>query len=357
MKKLDFDYIIIGGGLAGTILADFLSKKASVLVFDKEAGKYGSKVAAGIYNPVTGRRMVKSWNVDTFAPFAKAYYQAIEEQTGQHLLDEIDIQRLFHNEQQREEWLKKVDFFHLEEIITGEILPDAENPQWHKEFGGVSTTSSWRLDTAAFLDLMHQRMLQNGSLHQTQVAYNDVVVSPDLVQVKDYKAARLIFCEGWNIAKNPWFGYLPMRPNKGELLTIEAPGLVVDDLVQKGIFVLPVAENTFKVGATYNRQNPDYQATDEAKTWLTQRLEKIIKVPYQIINHEAGVRPASYDRRPFVGQHPQLERLFIFNGFGSKGVHQMPWSAQHFVEVLESGETLNEEMDIKRALDFVEKNS
>ena len=105
-----YDYLIIGGGLAGTILADFLKQESSVILIDKEAGQYGSKVAAGIYNPVTGRRMVKSWMVDTFAPFALEYYREKEKEFGQKLIDVIDIQRLFHNNQQRGEWIERVDF-------------------------------------------------------------------------------------------------------------------------------------------------------------------------------------------------------------------------------------------------------
>ncbi|MGB0430103.1 MAG: hypothetical protein ACPGLV_06480, partial [Bacteroidia bacterium] len=144
----EYDYIIIGGGLAGTILADFLSKSASVLVFDHEAGTYGSKVAAGIFNPVTGRRMVKSWKVDTLAPFALDYYKQKEKQLNQKLIDVIDIKRLFNNEQQRNEWLQRVDFDQLQEIIAHEVEPDIENSTWHNQHGGVTTTTSWRLNTA-----------------------------------------------------------------------------------------------------------------------------------------------------------------------------------------------------------------
>lgn len=344
----DFDYIIIGAGLAGSILADFLSKKASVAVIDKEAGEFGSKVAAGIYNPVTGRRMVKSWMVDTFAPFAIDYYKTKEQEFGLKLIDDIDIQRLFHNEQQRKEWLNRVDFDQLQEIIAAQIEPDTNNELWHKEFGGVTTTTSWRLNTALYLDSLHEKWLYNGVLRKEVVAYKNIEIDESKVRVNGLTAKRLVFCEGWKMGANPWFGHLPIRPNKGELLTIMADGLNVKDLVQKGIFVLPIGDNQFKVGATYDRENHNYAPTDAAKIWLLERLENIIKVPYTVLDQKAGIRPASIDRRPFVGTHPEFNNLFIFNGFGSKGVHQMPWSANHFVDVLKNGELLNKEMDIAR---------
>jgi glycine/D-amino acid oxidase-like deaminating enzyme len=343
-----YDYIIIGGGLAGTILADFLSKQSSVVVFDKEAGKYGSKVAAGIYNPVTGRRMVKSWMVDTFAPFALDYYRNKEQEFNQKLIDVIDIQRLFHNEQQRNEWLERVDFDQLEEIIQEQIAPDEKNEFWYKEHGGVTTTTSWRLNTANYLDALHGAWLESDQLVNETIEYDDIKIDGQNIMVKGFKAKRLVFCEGWKIGFNPWFGYLPIRPNKGELLTIEAKGLDVTDMVQKRIFVLPIGENQYKVGATYDRENHDFLPTEEAKSWLIERLDNIIKVPYKILSQKAGIRPASIDRRPFVGEHPEIDNLFVFNGFGSKGVHQMPWSANHFVQVLEQGADLNSEMSIQR---------
>ncbi|MFY0672913.1 MAG: FAD-binding oxidoreductase [Bacteroidia bacterium] len=349
MKKCD--YIIIGAGLAGTILADFLSKKASVVVFDKEAGEYGSKVAAGIYNPVTGRRMVKSWMVDTFAPFALDYYRQKEKEINQKLIDVIDIQRLFHNVQQRNEWLERVDFDQLQEIIRAQIEPDSENRIWFKEHGGVTTATSWRLNTVKYLDAWHGNWLKSGQLIRESIDYGDIKVNGEQVRVNDIEAKRVIFCEGWNIGKNPWFDFLPIKPNKGELLTIEAKGLDVNDMVQKRIFVLPIGEDKYKVGATYDRENHDYLPTEKAKWWLLERLDNIIKVPYKILSQKAGIRPASVDRRPFVGQHPEFKSLFVFNGFGSKGVHQMPWSANHFVKVLEEGAELNSEMSIQRFSD------
>lgn len=345
---MTYDYLILGGGLAGTILGDFLSKEAGVLVLDQEAGENGSKVAAGIYNPVTGRRMVKSWMVDTLAPFARSYYTENENALGKSFLRPINIKRLFHNQQQRDEWLKKVDFYGIEHIIDGEITPDAHDKRVVRDYGGVATKTSWRLDTRVFLEAMHEKMQKAGTLVRKHVAYKDITIQDDGVQLGEFSAKKLIFCEGWYMANNPWFQHLTLVPNKGELLTIRAEELEESELLQKGMFVLPLGDGCYKVGATYNKEKVDYHPTEGAKDWLLERLERTIKVPYEILKHEAGVRPTSKDRRPLLGIHHELPELAVFNGFGSKGVSQMPWCAQQMTAHLQQGEALFPEVDIQR---------
>lgn len=350
-----YDFIILGGGLAGTILSDFLSKSASVLVIDSEAGQYGSKVAAGIYNPVTGRRMVKSWMVDTLAPFARNYYSEKEAFLERSFVQPINIKRLFHNQQQRDEWLRKVDFYGIEHIIKGEIVPDSSDLRLVRDYGGVATKGSWRLNTRVFLEGMHLYLTGEKTLEKELVSYDSIVHEKDMVRVGTHMAKRLIFCQGWQMFRNPWFQHLTLVPNKGELLTIEAPELNEEDLLQKGMFVLPLGSDQYKVGATYNKEQIDYEPTDAAKLWLLERLDRTIKVPYRILEHEAGVRPTSKDRRPMLGRHPEMDNFFVFNGFGSKGVSQIPWCAQQMSNHLINNTPLHADIDIQRfSKDFIQ---
>ena len=335
--------------MAGTVLGDLLSKKHSVLIIDQDSGQYGSRVAAGIYNPVTGRRMVKAWMTDTFSEFAKGYYRSKETQFGKTLLHEMNVKRLFHNELQRREWLEKVDFYQIEAIIEGEIEPNANDAAIDIAFGGVETNGSWRLDTATFLEASRKEFIEFERLVQADITYDQIVLESDgTIRAKKYVGNRVIFCEGWQMVKNPWFGYLPLTPNKGELLLIHAPGLNQYDLLQKGMFVLPVGDDYYKVGATYNRDDQSYQTTDAAKAWLVERLERVIKTSYKIIDQKAGIRPTVRDRRPLIGQHPKHAQLYVFNGFGSKGVSQIPWCAHHFSDFLSSDAQLLTELSIER---------
>lgn len=62
----EFDYLIVGQGIAGTLLTHFLLKKnKKFLVADLYNPNSASSVAAGLFNPVTGRRLVKTWKADS----------------------------------------------------------------------------------------------------------------------------------------------------------------------------------------------------------------------------------------------------------------------------------------------------
>lgn len=346
---MTYDYIIVGAGVAGTILADVLGKEYSVLLIDRDSGKYGSRVAAGIYNPVTGRRMVKAWMAETFSSVAMDFYRSKEAEYGETFLYEMNVKRLFHNEEQRKEWLNKVDFYQIDELIAGEIDPEPDDSTLHRNYGGVETNGSWRLDASAFLESSRKALKNSGQLVERDISYDEIKLEKeDLVRVGEYSGENLVFCEGWQMVNNPWFNYLPIVPNKGELLLIHAPDLRETELLQKGMFVLPVGNDHYKVGASYDRDNQSYQVTDKAKTWLLERLERVIKTSYKIIDQKAGIRPTVKDRRPLIGQHSNHSSLYLFNGFGSKGVSQTPWCAGHFLNFLVSGTPLIADLNISR---------
>ncbi|MBK7816373.1 MAG: FAD-binding oxidoreductase [Sphingobacteriaceae bacterium] len=74
----------------------------------------------------------------------------------------------------------------------------------------------------------------------------------------------------------------------------------------------------------------------------------LIKVPYNVLEHKAGVRPSTLDRRPIIGQHPLHKNLFVFNGLGTKGVMLAPYFSKKFVHFYLNKEALDAEVDVKR---------
>ena len=76
-----YDFIIVGQGIAGSLIAHFLLQhNKKILVIDKFNPNSASNIAAGVVNPITGRRMVKSWLIDDVLPFAKSTYRLLENQ-------------------------------------------------------------------------------------------------------------------------------------------------------------------------------------------------------------------------------------------------------------------------------------
>ena len=158
----------------------------------------------------------------------------------------------------------------------------------------------------------------------------------------------VIFCEGYNGKFNPHFSYLPFNPVKGEIVDIEIQNLDLQEIINQGVFVIPLGENKFRLGATYKWDILDDVSTEEGKTILIEKYQKLMKSQMRILSQKAGVRPATKDRRPFLGMHPEIENIGIFNGFGSKGVSLVPFFGKQFVDFLVYQKELSTEVNINR---------
>ena len=66
---IEVDFMIVGQGLAGSLLAsELLDAGKTIQIFDADHEGAASAIAAGIINPITGRRLVKSWMIMSFYP-------------------------------------------------------------------------------------------------------------------------------------------------------------------------------------------------------------------------------------------------------------------------------------------------
>ena len=94
-----YNNLIIGQGLAGSLLAwHLLQADQSVMVIDNDNPCAASRVAAGLINPVTGKRLVKASGVESHLATARACYAEFGKQFGQVYLHEKPMLRLFDSE-------------------------------------------------------------------------------------------------------------------------------------------------------------------------------------------------------------------------------------------------------------------
>lgn len=111
---------------------------------------------------------------------------------------------------------------------------------------------------------------------------------------------------------------------------------------------MPLGNQLFKVGATYEWDQLNDIPSEEGKFELTKKLNSIISSPYNIVSHDAGVRPSVIDRRPVIGAHPKHNNIYVFNGLGTKAVMLAPYFAKQFVNYLQNNTPLDKEVDINR---------
>jgi len=179
--------------------------------------------------------------------------------------------------------------------------------------------------------------------------YDKIEISTNEVSYKNLKTKAIIFCEGYGMVNNPFFNWLPMRATKGEVLTLKNPGWDFDFIFNNGKHLIDKKDGTLGVGATFDWNNLDYKTTPEGKHALLNHLEKNFNFKdWQVIDQKAGIRPTISDRRPLTGQHPELDKLFIFNGLGTKGVLIAPWLSKMMSDYLCDAIPLHSESNISR---------
>jgi len=86
-------------------------------------------------------------------------------------------------------------------------------------------------------------------------------------------------------------------------------------------------------------------------------VESWLKLPFTIIDHRAAVRPATLERRPFVGFHPQYNSVGIFNGMGTKGCSLAPFFANQLVQHIIHRTPIHSEADVKRFQRVLSRNT
>jgi len=344
MNIIEKDIIIVGQGIAGSVLAlELIKRGKSIIVIDKSELSASSRVAAGIWNPVVFKRLTKSWMIDELTPCLNEFYSSAEKILGVKFLEERKIAKLFTEEQEINLWKKKVSE-DMREYLSEEIL-EMHEPTSSKY---AIVKQAGNLDTVAFLNAVTVHLKANDSFLEEAFSHNDLRISATGVSYKNIDANEIIFCEGHLVKNNPHFNYIPFKPAKGDVLTISCKELDIDFILNKGMFIMPLGNHLFKCGATYNWQDLTDTPNPAGKEELIAKLKKMLPYDFDVIKHEAGVRPSVVDRRPVLGTHPIHSQLKIFNGLGTKAVMLAPFFAKQLCDYLIEGEDLNVEVDVRR---------
>ena len=351
MSSIDYDYLIVGNGLAGSVLSYQLAEKGKkLLVIDKFNSNSSSQVAAGLVNPVTGRRVVKSWMADILIPFAQEFYQKLEKESGESFYYPMDVLEVVHTIKDLNEWTSRIHEIEMKKYFTKEA---PENLYKNKiiEFKKMMriSSSAW-MNIPLFIELCKRRLKL--SLHFVEGTFENskLKIENDFIIYDDFKSERIIFCEGYKSFYNPLWNWLPFVPAKGEILLIECNELPEDFILLGGIFLIPIGNHKFRVGSTYEWNFKNELPSEDGKLKLLTLLNNFLKIPFNIIEHRSGIRPTVKDRRPFIGQHPDHGNVYIFNGMGTKGVQLAPYFGDHFVNFLCNNKKLNIEININRFL-------
>lgn len=348
-NKQQVDFIIVGQGLAGTLLSYFLLiENQRVVVFDHPHDGRTSHIAAGLVNPVTGRRIAKSWRFEELAAFAKQTYQALELKLGGRFWNERPILRALHSVFEENEWMRRSAFPEFEKFMD-------DSPDLAEFDGKIQEPHAWgelkggaQLAMPQLVEAWRNWLTEQGVFFEKNIDYQLVALKDGQVEYEGFVAKKLIFCEGGKAVENPFFQHLPFLVTKGELLLIRVPGLKSERILKHKLFLVPMAEGLFWAGSTSRYEFEGPNPTEAGKQALLNDLEKTLKVPFEVVHHLAGVRPTVADLRPFLGLHSEHPELAIFNGLGTKGALQGPFFAKQMADFLSQKTGLEAEVDIRR---------
>lgn len=331
MKRVEF--IIIGQGLAGTMLAfEFLKHKIKFRILASPVKSRASVVAAGMVNPLVFKRLTKSWLADLLLPEMKKQFSEIENLLGKPFYFEKEILKPL-SAQELDLWTHKMENPEFSAYIMS--VGKGNYPGVCSESGYYGTVAgSGYANLSELLNSSKKYFLENNLLLEQDFDFASFNPGGKSFSFGGISAEKIIFCEGYHLQHNPFFSFIKLNPVKGEVLQLVSNELSENYILNKNVFVLPVGNQRFKVGSTYEWDDLTEMPTQSGRTSILNRLEKLVEVKFEIESHVAGVRPAVSDRRPVLGIHPEYKNLAVFNGLGTKGVMLAPYFASEMVKIL-----------------------
>jgi len=344
---MKYDYIIVGSGLASIMFAEQLRLHNKSFTVISNRSQQASVVASGLYNPVVLKRFTSTWNAAIHLELAIPKYTELEQLLGLKLDYVLPIHRVFNSVKEQNNWFLACDKPLLTNFLNPKLV-DNKNPSVKAPFGFGAVNYTGRIDTQALIEAYRNFLINSNQFKEETFDYEALSEGTEGVGYGDIKAQHIVFTEGFGIHKNPYFKHLPLEGTKGELITIHAPTLKLESILKSSIFVIPMEEDHYLVGSTYEWTDKTNAPTQEAKTELLEKLERLIDCEFKVVDQRAGIRPTVVDRRPLVGQHPIHKSMYVLNGLGTRGVLVAPSMAEALYNSIENDMPLSDEIDINR---------
>lgn len=340
------DYIIVGDGYAALFFAHHLIREGKSFRLFSESRKGASQVSAGIINPVVLKKFTTFWKAQEQIDYLKIVLSEIASYTDKNYLIEQPIHRIFHDENEKNLWLKKSSSEELQNFLNTEFaqLEDVRNP-----FGTGSVSQSARLDVASFFSDIFAYLESKNYLVKEKLDYSQI--NPVENTYKEFKFKNILFCEGMGVTENPFFRDIPVIPNKGHHIKVRLQNdLKTSVTIKKKHFLFPLNNGLYFYGGTYDRDQLHSKIDDSAVEQLVSGLAEIYPFDFEVKDISFGFRPTVKDRRPIVGRHKSHRDFYVFNGLGARGILNGSFFSKHLYDFIENEVPLPAEISLERFL-------
>jgi hypothetical protein len=347
MQMNYIDYIIVGAGLAGTCLTWKLRQLGrTVCQISDPVLPAASSVAAGMYNPLVFKRLTRSWKVDELLPVMNDFYTRVEAFSDKKFMYQKKIVKVLTADEYCI-WNSRMDSGAFDDYIVS-VSQKAPMGGLKEFYAYGLIKNSGYLDIKRFTEAVYNQGGNTYDLVKERFKYNDIGLGKGNISWKNYTASRIVFCEGAYAINNPFFGNIPYKLTRGDILEVRIENFQDEYILNKQVFLLPLGNSRYLCGSTYNWSDLDFRPQPGDKEFLIEKLRSILTVPFQVTGHRTGVRPTVSDRRPVLGVHPEHPQLCYFNGLGTKGVMLGPYFADELISYMEDGHSLTSEVAITR---------
>lgn len=336
MKSNEVDILILGQGFAGTALGILCAKRGIPFrILADSAINSASKAAVGLVNPVTGRRMAKTWNCDEIFPFSFDFYEKAyrlifpESASGETFLKPSPIFKALHSFEEinhieaRSAWPEFQSYLFIEEN-SKVCWP----PIFQQTAGWCRIEKGGRLKVESYLDVSSSWFKNRGELIQDHFNFEKLEFNKSTWHYGDQRARFVVSCLGMGC---PWVSD-ELIPVKGQVLEISGLPDFGDRILKTDKFFLPVGNGNHLCGSTYEKHFSDVLPDEMGQNEILESLRSEFRETINIEQDWAGIRPTTQTRRPIIRQIS--EGLFALNGMGTKGVTLSPWGANELLKLI-----------------------
>jgi len=357
-----FEYVIIGGGLAGVSLAsELLNRNHSICLIDSgEIAAGASGTPLGLANYATGRFAKPAWNAEQCIAKLRENLEYVQNNVPVQVFKENGVLRPAMTEKIALAMKEQLNEYLWPHNWTTWLAPaDAKNmnPFVKTDLGALWLPKALTVNVPAYLRGLTELLTSRGLSLYKHAGYSyskdkngwQIKLSPEGATIQ---ARRLIVCAGYSSKKFREFKWLPLSPVKGQLAVIKTERKVpfTHSISALG-YIASLNQQDFVLGSTYEHDYDHENPNEFGLNYVTKRATKVLPAlvkEAEVVGQWAGVRASTQNRKPIAGVHPQINDLYVFCGLGSKGLMYSGYISKLFADELEKEKSLPAEISIKR---------
>lgn len=275
-------------------------------------------------------------------------YTTLGKKFNTSFLSEHSLLKIHRSEEALEEWHNIKNKASVEGFLNNGFSAQHLSRFIDYRFGYLLIEPVWRVNSHKLISFYADGLRNENKLMTQRFHHADLEIHADCFKWQSQRFKHIVFCEGIEALQNPFFKQIAFKPAKGECMIIKIPNFETDLIIQKDLILIPLGNQRYWAGATNTWNDLHSVPTVAGIKELNAGLTSLLKLPYEILEYKAAIRPTIKDRVPVVGQHPEIKNMFVLNGMGTKGASLSNYYAKQLYDHIFNGTPVNKEANINR---------